>query len=145
MKKKKDFNKFTKRNTHKRRSKEQARRELLKAVREAGVSCEGVRIRDVDLGVGRSAERSKSITARGIYSGSRSSYGFVTIEEGERDIFIPGGSTRGAIDGDFVEIVYHKYTDYSGEEKTEGRVVKATVKGRSVYSLPAVSADEVED
>lgn len=28
---------------------------------------------------------------------------------------------------------------------TEGRVVKATVKGRSVYSLPAVSADEVED
>ena len=130
MKKKKDFNKFTKRNTHKRRSKEQARRELLKAVREAGVSCEGVRIRDVDLGGGRSAERSKRITARGIYSGSRSSYGFVTIEEGERDIFIPGGSTRGAIDGDFVEIVYHKYTDYSGEEKTEGRVVKIVEIGR---------------
>lgn len=130
MKKKKDFTKFTKRNTHKRRSKEQARRELMKAVRETNVNYDGVKIRDIDLGSGRMSEKSRNITARGIYSGSKSSYGFVTLENSERDIFIPGGSTRGAIDGDFVEIIYHKYTNYNGEEKTEGRVVKIVEVGR---------------
>lgn len=129
MKKKKDFTKFTKRNTHKRRSKEQARRELMKAVREVGVNCDGVKIRDIDLGRGRDDER-KNITARGIFSGSKSSYGFVTLENRERDIFIPGDNTRGAIDGDFVEIVYHKYRNFDGEEKTEGRVVKILEIGR---------------
>ena len=130
MKKKKDFTKFTKRNTHKRRSKEQARRELMKAVRETNVNYDGVKIRDIDLGRGRDIEKSRNITARGIYSGSKSSYGFVTLETGERDIFIPGGSSRGAIDGDFVEIVYHKYRSLNGEEKTEGRVVKIVEIGR---------------
>ncbi len=130
MKKKKDFAKFTKRNTHKRRSKEQARRELMKAVRETNVNYDGVKIRDIDLGRGRDIEKSRNITARGIYSGSKSSYGFVTLETGERDIFIPGGSSRGAIDGDFVEIVYHKYRSLNGEEKTEGRVVKIVEIGR---------------
>ena len=130
MKKKKDFAKFTKRNTHKRRSKEQARRELMKAVRETNVNYDGVKIRDIDLGRGRDIEKSRNITARGIYSGSKSSYGFVTLETGERDIFIPGGSSRGAIDGDFVEIVYHKYRSLNGEEKTEGRVVRIVEIGR---------------
>ncbi len=130
MKKKKDFAKFTKRNTHKRRSKEQARRELMKVVRETNVNYDGVKIRDIDLGRGRDIEKSRNITARGIYSGSKSSYGFVTLETGERDIFIPGGSSRGAIDGDFVEIVYHKYRSLNGEEKTEGRVVKIVEIGR---------------
>ena len=46
MKKKKDFNKFTKRNTHKRRSKEAAKRELMKAVREINVGFDGVKILD---------------------------------------------------------------------------------------------------
>ncbi len=131
MKNKKDFTKFTKRNTHKRRSKEQAKRELMKAVREVGVEYEGVKIRDIDLGRGgRSPREGKSILARGIYRGSRSSFGFVSLEDAERDIFIPGGNTHGAIDGDFVEITYRKYTNYDGEEKTEGRVLKIVEVGR---------------
>ena len=132
MKKKKDFTKFTKRNTHKRRSKEQARRELMKAVRESGVAFDGVKIRDVDADgfYGRSFSEKKNITARGIFCGSKSSFGFVALEGGERDIFIPGGNTRGAIDGDFVEVVYHKFTSSLGEEKTEGRVTRIIEVGR---------------
>ena len=125
MKKKKDFNKFTKRNTHKRRSKEAARRELMKAVAECGVKADGVKIRDVV-----EDGRSENITARGIYSGSKSSFGFVSLENESEDIFIPGGNTRGAIDGDFVEIIYHKYRNRDGEAKTEGRVTKIVEIGR---------------
>lgn len=126
MKKKKDFTKFTKRNTHKRRSKEVAKRELMKAVRECGVGTDALKIRDtVDRG-----GRSDNISARGIYSGSKSSFGFVTLENESEDIFIPGDNTRGAIDGDFVEIIYHKYRNRDGETKTEGRVTKIVEIGR---------------
>ena len=88
MKKKKDFTKFTKRNTHKRRSKEAAKRELMKAVSECGVKADGVRIRDI-----HESGRIGNITARGIYSGSKSSFGFVSLEGESDDIFIPGGNT----------------------------------------------------
>lgn len=131
--KKKDFTKFTKRNTHKRRTKEQARRELMKAVRESGVNCDGVKIRDIELSGGGftdRGERRRNITDRGVFRGSRSGYGFVTLDSYERDVFIPGGNTCGAIDGDLVEIVYHKFTSPDGEEKTEGRVVRIVKVGR---------------
>ena len=74
MKKKKDFNKFTKRNTHKRRSKEAAKRELMKAVRETNVGFDGVKIRDVDMDYSARYNRSqkRNITARGVYRGSKS-------------------------------------------------------------------------
>ena len=125
MKKKKDFSKFTKRNTHKRRSKEAAKNELLKMVRELGVNADGLKIKNtVDRG------RSENISARGIYSGSKSSFGFVSLEGESEDVFIPGGNSRGAIDGDFVEIVYHKYRNREGEIKTEGRVTKIIEMGR---------------
>ena len=125
MKKKKDFTKFTKRNTHKRRSKEAAKRELMKAVNECGVKADGVKIRDL-----HDSGRSGNITARGIYSGSKSSFGFVSLEGEKDDIFIPGGNSRGAIDGDFVEIVYHKFRNRDGDIKTEGRVTKIVEYGR---------------
>ena len=125
MKKKKDFTKFTKRNTHKRRSKEAAKRELMKAVSECGVKADGVKIRDI-----HESGRSGNITARGIYSGSKSSFGFVSLEGEKDDIFIPGGNSRGAIDGDFVEIVYHKFRNRDGDIKTEGRVTKIVEYGR---------------
>ena len=125
MKKKKDFSKFTKRNTHKRRSKEAAKNELIKMVRELGVKTDGLKIKStIDRG------RSENISARGIYSGSKSSFGFVSLEGESEDIFIPGGNTHGAIDGDFVEIVYHKYRNRDGEIKTEGRVTKIIEMGR---------------
>ena len=131
--KKKDFTKFTKRNTHKRRTKEQARRELMKAVRESGVGYEGVKIRDVELTGGSFSERGgrrRNITDRGVFRGSRQGYGFVVLDSYERDIFIPKGNTCGAIDGDLVEVVYHKFNSQDGEEKTEGRVVKIVKVGR---------------
>ena len=131
---KKDFTKFTKRNVHKRRSKDAAREELMRAVRESGVGYDGVKLRDA-LDSGRSARRSPSprgdeLCARGIYSGSRSDFGFVSLESGGDDIFIPAQAVHGAIDGDFVEIIYHKYKNSFGEDKTEGRVTKIIEYGR---------------
>ena len=134
MNKKKDFAKFTKRNVHKRRSKDAAKNELLRALREVGVQYEGVKIRDI-YDSGRVDKRtsehaSRDIVTRGIYSGSKSDFGFVSLESGGDDIFIPAGRTAGAIDGDFVEISYHKFKSRFGEEKTEGRVLKIIEYGR---------------
>ena len=131
MKLKKDFNKFAKRNTHKRRSKEQARRELLKAVRETQVDISSAKISDGAIfAYSESARKDRSITASGIYQGSKNGYGFVALEGQSRDIFIPSGNSLGAIDGDFVDIVYRKYRNYDGEEKTEGRVTRIAQIGR---------------
>ncbi len=131
---KKDFNKFTKRNVHKRRSKDAARRELLRAVRESGTDVSHAKIRDsLDRGRGGrqgTKPRRDEIITRGIFSSSKSGFGFVSPEEGERDIFIPEDRTLGAVDGDFVEAVYHRYQSRFGEEKTEGRVTKILEFGR---------------
>ena len=128
---KKDFSKFTKRNVHKRRSKEEARRELLRALNQCGVSYDGVKIRESDdRGGHRRREEKEDILAKGIFSGSSGGYGFVSLEEGGDDIFIPAGNHKGAIDGDFVEIAYHKFKSREGREKTEGRVLKIIEYGR---------------
>lgn len=132
---KKDFTKFTKRNTHKRRDKEAAKRELLRAVEETEVAYSGIVLKDtMDLGRrGRTSakKRADEISARGIFSGSKSGFGFVTLESGyENDIFIPEGRTLSAIDGDFVEVIFHIYRNAAGEEKTEGRVTKIIEYGR---------------
>jgi len=132
---KKDFTKFTKRNTHKRRSKDAAKRELLRAVAETEVAYSGIVLKDtVDFGRrGRSSDkhRKDETVSRGIFSGSKSGFGFVTPESGyDKDIFIPEDKTHGALDGDFVEIIYHAYTSREGIEKTEGRVTKIIQYGR---------------
>ena len=132
---KKDFSKFTKRNTHKRKDKDAARRELLRAVAETEVAYSGIVLRDtVDYGrKGRTStkQRKDETIARGIFSGSKSGYGFVTVESGyDKDIFIPEDRTHGALDGDFVEIIYHAYRNRDGIEKTEGRVTKIIEYGR---------------
>ena len=130
--KNRNFTKFAKRNTHKRAAKDAAKAELLRAVRESGTAFDGVKIKDrVDLGrrgrVSHSAGRDE-VVATGAFSGSRSGFGFVNI--GEEDIFIPEGKCSGAIDGDLVEIVYHRYKNRFGEDKTEGRVRKIVEYGR---------------
>ena len=132
---KKDFTKFTKRNTHKRREKEAAKRELLRAVAETEVAYSGIVLKDtVDFGRrGRSTSkhRKDEILTRGIFSGSKSGFGFVTLESGyDKDIFIPEDKTHGALDGDFVEVIYHVFTSREGIEKTEGRVTKILEYGR---------------
>ena len=130
--KNRNFTKFAKRNTHKRAAKDKAKAELLKALSECGVNADGVKIKESsDLGrrgrVSSKARRDEAV-AEGVFSGSRGGYGFVSI--GEEDIFIPEGKCGGAIDGDTVEIVYHRYENRLGEEKTEGRVKKIVSIGR---------------
>ena len=132
---KKDFSKFTKRNTHKRKDKDAARRELLRAVAETEVAYSGIVLKDtVDYGRGgrtSTKRRSDETLSRGIFSGSKSGFGFVTLESGyDKDVFIPEDKTHGALDGDFVEIIYHVYRNRDGIEKTEGRVTKIIEYGR---------------
>ena len=131
---KKDFSKFTKRNTHKRRSKDAARRELLRAVRESGTDMSSVKIKDrVDFGRGGAKSgrvRRDEMTVNGIFSSSKSGFGFVSLEDGGRDIFIPADKTLGAFHGDYVEVIYHKFRNHLGEEKTEGRVTKILQFGK---------------
>ena len=131
---KKDFTKFTKRNVHKRRSKDAAVRELLSAARSAGADVSNVKIRD-SLDRGRGGRLSENVRRderkeRGIFSSSKSGFGFVSLESGGRDVFIPADRTGGALDGDFVEVVYHKYETRMGEERTEGRVARIIEVGR---------------
>ncbi len=125
---------FSKRSTHKRKGKEKARAELSRMLEGMSVGTDALHVRTTqDRGrAGRirpDAKRDEK-TAEGIFSSSRSGFGFVETEASERDIFIPEGSTLGAIDGDRVEIIYRSYTNRFGEEKTEGRVVKILEYGR---------------
>jgi len=132
---KRAISKFSKRNTHKRNSKEKAKAELMRAAFETGVGTDSLKLKyALDLGrggrIGNKARRDETI-ARGVFSSSKSGFGFVSLTEGyEKDIFIPEDKTGGAIDGDLVEIIYHIYNDRFGEEKTEGRVRKIVEYGR---------------
>ena len=122
---------ISKRNTHKRRSKERAKNELMRAVLETNVGIDALKIGD-SLDGGRRSRMSDKIRrdeifAEGVFSSSKGGFGFVTVEGAERDIFIPEDKTLGALDGDRVEIIYHSYTSRYGEEKTEGRVKRITL------------------
>ena len=131
---KKQFSDFSKRNTRKSHNKDKARAALLRAVMETGVGADALKITSSYDG-GRAAristkQRRDEVLSRGVFSSSKSGFGFVKVEESERDIFIPEDKTLGAIDGDLVEIIYHTYTSRFGEEKTEGRVKKIVKYGR---------------
>lgn len=128
---KRDFGKFVKVNTHKRRAKDAARRELERAVAETNVKASNVAFSSVD-DLGRRLDRmnlGKEIRQEGIYSSTKSGFGFVRLEDSV-DVFIPAGRHGGALDGDLVLISYHKYKNRFGEEKTEGRVEKIIEYGR---------------
>ena len=139
MKNKKTLRKITKVNTHKRKSKERAKNALLRAIQETNVGIDSLHI-SFSGDEGRRAR--SSFKARrdehivtGIFSSSKSGFGFVTLDEefcelSGKDIFIPEDKTLGAIDGDKVEAVFHFYTSRLGEEKTEGRVRKIIEYGR---------------
>lgn len=127
--------KFSKRNTHKRKSKVKAQNELMRAIAETGVGTDSLKLTFTkDNGRrGRVSDkvRRDELVGTGVFSSSKSGFGFVTLTEGsERDIFIPEDKTAAAIDGDLVEIIYRKYTTRFGEEKTEGRVKKIVQYGR---------------
>ena len=144
----KDFNKFSKRNTHKRRSKEAAINELKRAVAEtnAGFTTAKFKLTSDEGRRGRVSAKAHhdEITLRGVFSSSKSGFGFVTPEDAaptDKDIFIPEGKCGAAIDGDLVEIVYHTFRNFYGEEKTEGRVRKIIEQGRKTLIGVAVRAN----
>lgn len=142
---KKALSKFSKRNTHKRRGKEKDAAELMRAIAETGVGTDSLKLTSaVDRGRrGRVSDRIRrdEKSARGVFSSSRSGFGFVTLEDGyDKDIFIPEDKTGGALEGDIVEIIYHIYNNRYGEEKTEGRVRKIVEYGRKTV-IGTVSED----
>ncbi len=130
--KNKDLKKISKRNTHKRRAKDAAKKELLKCVREVDSSYSDFKIRDsFDTGkrtYGKSQK--KETSAVGIFSSSKAGFGFVKVDGIARDIFIPEHKTLGALDKDKVQILYHSFKGYNNEEKTEGRVKEILEYGR---------------
>ena len=139
---KKDFAKFTKRNVHKRKAKEKSREAIEKAILSTGVDYAGYKLKNA-LDEGRRGRSSAKphrdeMVERGIFSASKSGFGFVTREAGGDDIFVPQGKTLGAIDGDFVEVIYHVYENRFGEEKTEGRIRKILEYGRTTVVGTAV-------
>ncbi len=120
-------------------AKRRAERELRRALDGIGVRTDGAKIKiRTDSGYsGRtdssfSGGKRRNITAVGRFSQTASGYGFVTPEStgSGRDIFIPEGASLGALDGDLVEISYHKFFSSFGEEKTEGRVTKIVEEKR---------------
>ncbi|MBR2930166.1 MAG: VacB/RNase II family 3'-5' exoribonuclease [Clostridia bacterium] len=123
---------------HKRRGKDKSRDALLNEIAATGVAFEGVRIGSKEDGGRRGRTSAKSrrdeVRAEGVYSGSRGGFGFVTLPDSPHgDIFIPEGRSGGALDGDRVEIIYHAYRAYTGEERTEGRVTAIVAEGREVF------------
>lgn len=71
--------------------------------------------------------RASYFYAVGRFSGSKSGYGFVSLEESDAaDIFIPASKARGAIDGDSVKIRYKKLSD----SKTEGEILEIVAHER---------------
>ena len=106
----------------------------MRIVAETNVGIDSLRFKDSFDGGRRDRvsdkHRNDEIECVGIYSASRSDFGFVSCEGRERDVFIPAGNSRGALDGDTVEIIYHTYKDRFGEEKTEGRVRRIVTPAR---------------
>ncbi len=142
----KSLGKFSERNTHKRKHKERQKRELLKMLDGLVTVSHGAKIK-LSVDGGRAARtslksRRDEVLGEGIFSSSKSGFGFVAVEGEERDIFIPEGKTHGAIDGDRVLIIYHKYTAFTGEEKTEGRVADIISYGRKTL-IGTVEAERI--
>ena len=132
------LSKFSKVSTHKRKSTKKYTDRILAEIAATGVGFDGVKITEAEDGGRRGRKTSRTgrdeVRCEGVYSGSRSGFGFVDIgDEGGRDIFIPEGRSGGAIDGDYVEIIYHEYTAYTGERKTEGRVISVLKPGKELF------------
>ena len=128
--------KFTARGVHKRKGKNKAIQKMLAEIEASGVLAEGARLSLSEDG-GRRARRSSTphrdeMTVEGVFSGAKGGFGFVSISDDGEDIFIPEGKSGGAIDGDFVEAVYHRYNSWDGRARTEGRVTKIIRAGRDV-------------
>ena len=144
---KRNLRRVTKAATHKRKSRERARNELLRAVEESNVGYDALHIGLSD-DLGRRGRRSNKIRrdeqlATGVFSSSKSGFGFVKLDGefaslSERDIFIPEDKVGSAISYDRVEVVFHTYNRYDGETRTEGRIIRILEEGRR-YAVGVLS------
>ena len=130
----KAFESFKKRNTHKRRTKERAKAELLRAVMETNVGTAALKIGNSYDGGRRERTSGRRFrdeaVGEGVFSSAKGGFGFVSVPEYEKDIFIPEGKTLGALEGDTVEVIYHTFRGRFGDERCEGRVRKILAFGR---------------
>lgn len=76
----------------------------------------------VEVAPGKYKIKEDAIFAEGIIDISKTGFGFVTIEESKKDIFIPKRSLKGAFNRDTVKIALPR--NYLSKEKPEGRVVE---------------------
>ena len=63
-------------------------------------------------------------TLKGTYRANDKGFGFVTVVEGEPDIFIPRGDTMSAMDGDEVEVVITEPADSYRQRSATGKIVQ---------------------
>ncbi|MBR2611935.1 MAG: VacB/RNase II family 3'-5' exoribonuclease [Clostridia bacterium] len=131
--KKRNFEKFTKRENTKRKN---AKATLRRMVESLGYDAHGVRIIDKEERAYHRAQSGASHAThirQGEFSLSKNGYGFVRVEGEERDIFVASGKTLGALTGDIVEVHYRAYT-VDGVEKTEGRITKIMQYGVTSFA-----------
>ncbi len=65
----------------------------------------------------------------GIFSGTTKGYGFVVIEGEKEDVFIPETVTKGAMNGDKVQV---EITEIKSGKRREGRIVSILERGNEV-------------
>ena len=65
----------------------------------------------------------------GIFSGTAKGYGFVVIEGEKEDIFIPESVTKGAMNGDKVQV---EITQLKSGKRREGRIISILERGNEV-------------
>lgn len=66
----------------------------------------------------------------GKYMGTRRGFGFVRVEGMEEDIFIPDVYTKGAMDGDIVQVLIKK--EAGGGKRCEGHVINILERGNRI-------------
>lgn len=65
-----------------------------------------------------------ALVLQGEFRGTSRDFGFLSPEDGSPDVYIEGGSTLGALNGDIVQaVIFEENGRYSGKSRT-GRVVK---------------------
>ena len=130
---KNDFSRAAKRSTHKRKARQNYIEGILSEINKTGVKYDSLKVtggNDTRIFRSRRDTKREEKVTRGVFSSSKSGFGFVKSDDYERDIFIPEGNTLGAISGDIVEIKFHTYIDRFDEERTEGRVIRIAEYGR---------------
>ncbi|MBP3437127.1 MAG: VacB/RNase II family 3'-5' exoribonuclease [Clostridia bacterium] len=68
-------------------------------------------------------------TAKGVFCGTQRGFGFCALsgEEGQEDVFIPAGKTKGALDGDTVLVSYSTTREGKREGAVEEIIKKASI------------------